>query len=986
MALIMDTSEIPCDPSMVDENGNGLPWGLTDHNGLVDVLKKRCEKVLVIDSRSFLEFNTSHIQQSVNVCCSKLVKRRLQQDMVHVRDLLAQTCHVDIDESWNVIVYDQCTEDPSLFTEDNFVYVLLRKLALVYNSVTFLKGGFLAFHAMHPSLCESKSSCSYKCAPLTSLSQPCLPVTNIGPTRILPFLYLGSQRDALSQETVQVNGINYILNLSTNCGQPPFVQDGHFLRIPVNDNYSEKLLPYFYQAFQFIDKVREANGCVLVHCLAGISRSPTLAIAYIMDHMKMSSDDAYRYVKDKRPTISPNFNFLGQLLDFEKQLRQGLCESGKKSPDGAAKTYEHRPTPFVMDLQLCSPSSPVTKSFNKNPIHLETGFPCGDTTVKIAAPLTQTAAAAAAAAAATEEAAQSEMEDQSGPGAQSGVESVSICASSDNQTEDPCLILPLTSDISSSCELMDTVTLRKKCAHPQSLSLGVQQQESMQVDSSPSDKTFVKDHMTLETKTIRSTRRTFSLNLSPVTMSPIFPSVSSPQSRPVSMDSFKIQSPLKRTSTPSRPTSLEGLSLPSSENNTPSTPSKPFSLLGLLPSESNMPLSKSKHLRLPGASSSSGLPFSLQSPTTAMAKLNFSPTLAEQMETVTVENESQVHNFPATSLDKLSFTPCLASDESPGKHKGAGATKRPISTASTDSKSSEPISPMSISSVSSSSSASVPSPVTNKVVLRSKKPSSRSSPSSSTSPVSETKSLEPSSPMSISSSSSGSSVTSPTATTSKVILRSRENKAKRPMVRPNSIAFSTYPTFDLGSDCQDSPTSGSASQDDTSEAYMLQNSKKSKQEDSESDSLSEKKFRWGKYSEREVYKQITAAMNSAMLRTRVYEASRKARSLDDILSSEEGNASSDCDCTMFGKIPRRCGPGDRFTSPSSFFDHLPCRCRGSSDPYQSNSSISSSGSHSSLHGSLEIIQLSNLAPTRNPQSRKRLVSIKTFFLSVLSLP
>ena len=28
-----------------------------------------------------------------------------------------------------------------------------------------------------------------------------------------------------------------------------------------------------------------------------------------------------RFVKEKRPTISPNFNFLGQLLDFEKKIK-----------------------------------------------------------------------------------------------------------------------------------------------------------------------------------------------------------------------------------------------------------------------------------------------------------------------------------------------------------------------------------------------------------------------------------------------------------------------------------------------------------------------------------------------------------------------------------------------------------------------------------------------------------------------------------------
>ena len=50
------------------------------------------------------------------------------------------------------------------------------------------------------------------------------------------------------------------------------------------------------------DKVREANGCVLVHCLAGISRSPTLAIAYIMTHLGLNTEEAYKYVHIYQPT------------------------------------------------------------------------------------------------------------------------------------------------------------------------------------------------------------------------------------------------------------------------------------------------------------------------------------------------------------------------------------------------------------------------------------------------------------------------------------------------------------------------------------------------------------------------------------------------------------------------------------------------------------------------------------------------------------
>lgn len=69
-----------------------------------------------------------------------------------------------------------------------------------------------------------------------------------------------------------------------------------------------------------LDEARGKNCGVLVHCLAGISRSVTVTVAYLMQKLNLSMNDAYDIVKMKKSNISPNFNFMGQLLDFERTL------------------------------------------------------------------------------------------------------------------------------------------------------------------------------------------------------------------------------------------------------------------------------------------------------------------------------------------------------------------------------------------------------------------------------------------------------------------------------------------------------------------------------------------------------------------------------------------------------------------------------------------------------------------------------------------
>uniref|UniRef100_A0A3P8SM72 protein-tyrosine-phosphatase n=1 Tax=Amphiprion percula TaxID=161767 RepID=A0A3P8SM72_AMPPE len=140
---------------------------------------------------------------------------------------------------------------------------------------------------------------------------------------ILPFLYLGNERDAQDLDLLLRLNIGYVVNVTTHLPLYHVNSGLRYKRLPATDNSKQNLRQYFEEVFEFIEAYQSGQG-VLVHCQAGVSRSATIVIAYLMKHTLMTMTDAYKYVRSRRPVVSPNLNFMGQLLEFERDLNSGV--------------------------------------------------------------------------------------------------------------------------------------------------------------------------------------------------------------------------------------------------------------------------------------------------------------------------------------------------------------------------------------------------------------------------------------------------------------------------------------------------------------------------------------------------------------------------------------------------------------------------------------------------------------------------------------
>ncbi|KAF9913093.1 dual specificity phosphatase 12 [Linnemannia zychae] len=130
---------------------------------------------------------------------------------------------------------------------------------------------------------------------------------------ILPGLFLSGSLISESREKLRELGITHIIQV-TDVPTPRFPGDFIYKVIPVPDMDETNLIKHFPDTYTFIHTALESGKKVLVHCMAGASRSVTIVCAYLMKEKKMSAADALKHVQSHRQIAEPNDGFLSQLL------------------------------------------------------------------------------------------------------------------------------------------------------------------------------------------------------------------------------------------------------------------------------------------------------------------------------------------------------------------------------------------------------------------------------------------------------------------------------------------------------------------------------------------------------------------------------------------------------------------------------------------------------------------------------------------------
>ncbi|MBT5873444.1 MAG: dual specificity protein phosphatase family protein [Candidatus Latescibacteria bacterium] len=130
---------------------------------------------------------------------------------------------------------------------------------------------------------------------------------------IIDQIAVGSYEDAINLQVLQANDITAVLDLAREVSYslPPSILR---LKIPLEDRVPMKQ-EYIRLAVNWLRNAAEERR-VLVHCLAGISRSVTIVMCYLHEVQGFSLEDAYGMIRSKRFQANPHPALLDSIHEY----------------------------------------------------------------------------------------------------------------------------------------------------------------------------------------------------------------------------------------------------------------------------------------------------------------------------------------------------------------------------------------------------------------------------------------------------------------------------------------------------------------------------------------------------------------------------------------------------------------------------------------------------------------------------------------------
>mmetsp|Transcript_2051 Transcript_2051/g.5687 ORF Transcript_2051/g.5687 Transcript_2051/m.5687 type:complete len:238 (-) Transcript_2051:26-739(-) len=104
-----------------------------------------------------------------------------------------------------------------------------------------------------------------------------------------------------------------------------------YLHLNLIDHPAAPCEHYFDAVADFVQSGAKRGEKTLIHCAAGVSRSSTMVIAYLIKYQDLTLDAALARVREARPSAKPNEGFFVKLMRFQAQLTGPLSDEYRRS-------------------------------------------------------------------------------------------------------------------------------------------------------------------------------------------------------------------------------------------------------------------------------------------------------------------------------------------------------------------------------------------------------------------------------------------------------------------------------------------------------------------------------------------------------------------------------------------------------------------------------------------------------------------------------